>query len=158
MNPHAPEFVPRKTQPTTAASEDSEVAIGADSSSTGLNNSVTIVSAVENLCKRLQLMSKMINESSSHAGQGRLARQIQNSFIVKSKQNSSDVASEFPVSTKKSEFLVSSDKANADTVTKLHCGSEGKKELLTEANKYSGPSTVDVNKNKHEDGEGFCLW
>ncbi|KAK4712186.1 hypothetical protein R3W88_006699 [Solanum pinnatisectum] len=41
MNPHAPQFVPRKTQPTTAASEDSKVAIDVDSS-TWLNNSVTI--------------------------------------------------------------------------------------------------------------------
>ncbi|KAH0749501.1 hypothetical protein KY290_028733 [Solanum tuberosum] len=156
MNPHAPEFVPRNTKPTTAASEDSKVAIDADSS-TGLNNSVTIVSAEEKLDKKATVNVKngRSTKSSSHADREELARQIQNSFIVKSKQNNSDVASEFPVSTKKSEFLVSSAKASADSGTKLHGGSEGKKELPIEANKYSGPKTVDVNKNKHEDGEGF---
>ncbi|KAK4375466.1 hypothetical protein RND71_006143 [Anisodus tanguticus] len=147
MNPHAPEFVPRKTQPTTAASEDLKVAIDADSS-TGLNNSVTIVSAEEKLDKKATVNVKngRSTKSSSHAHREELARQIQNSFIVKSKQNNSDVASEIPDT---------SAKASADSATKLQCGSEGKKELLTEANKYSGPKTVGVNKNKHEDGDGF---
>ncbi|KAJ8560666.1 hypothetical protein K7X08_022526 [Anisodus acutangulus] len=147
MNPRAPEFVPRKTQPTTVASEDSKVAIDADSS-TGLNNSVTIVSAEEKPDKKATVNVKngRSTKSSSHDHREELGRQIQNSFIVKSKQNSSDVASEFPVT---------SAKAIADSATKLQCGSEGKKELLTEENKYSGPKTVDVNKNKEEDGDGF---
>ncbi|XP_060167908.1 protein REDUCED CHLOROPLAST COVERAGE 3 [Lycium barbarum] len=147
MNPHAPEFVPRKTQPTTPASEDSKVAIDADSS-TGLNNAVTIGSAEEKHDKKATANVKNVRSTkiSSHADREELARQIQNSFIVKSKLNNSDVASEFPVS---------SAKASADNATKLQSGSEGKQELLTEANKYSGPKTVDVNKNKHEDAEGF---
>ncbi|CAN4098414.1 unnamed protein product [Withania somnifera] len=159
MNPHAAEFVPRKTQPTTAASEDSKVAINADSS-TGLNNTDTIVSAEEKLDTKATVNVKngRTTKSSLQADREELARQIQNSFIVKSKHNSnSDVTSEFPVSTKKSEFLVRSSKESADSATKLHCESEGEKELLTEANKYSGPKTVDVNNNKLEDGEGFLL-
>ncbi|KAF3651025.1 putative Cupredoxin superfamily protein [Capsicum annuum] len=156
MNPHAPAFVPRKTQPTTATSEDSKVAIDADSS-TGLNNSVAIVSAEEKLDKKstANVKNGRSTKSSSHADREELAREIQNSFIVRSKQNNSDVASEFPVGTKKSEFLVSSAKASTHSATKLQSGTEGKKELLTEANKYSGPKSVDVNKNKLEDGEGF---
>ncbi|XP_075090645.1 uncharacterized protein LOC142171576 [Nicotiana tabacum] len=157
MNPHAPEFVPSKARPTSAATEDSRVAIDADSS-TGLNNSVTIVSAEEKLDKKatIDVRNARSTKSRLHAEREELARQIQNSFIVKSKQNTSDGPSEFPVSTKKSEFLVSAAKASADdSAIKLQCGSEGKKEVLTEANKYSGAKTVDVNKNKHEDGDGF---
>ncbi|KAF3681627.1 hypothetical protein FXO38_01624 [Capsicum annuum] len=73
----------QETQPTTATSEDSKVAIDVDSS-TGLDNSVAIVLAEEKLDKKATTNVKngRLTKSSSHADREELAREIQTSFIL----------------------------------------------------------------------------
>ncbi|PHT45579.1 hypothetical protein CQW23_14737 [Capsicum baccatum] len=73
----------QETQPTTATSEDSKVAIDIDSS-TWLNNFVAIVSAEKKLDKKAtdNVKNGRSTKSSSHADREELAREIQNSFIL----------------------------------------------------------------------------
>ncbi|XP_027167520.1 protein TSS isoform X2 [Coffea eugenioides] len=160
MNPHAPEFVPRKAWGQSAATEGSRGSTSSDSSGDS-NASDPEVSSEEKLDKKVSngLQEARSKKSSSEAEKAELARQILLSFIVKSVQHSSDSQSESLVSEKKREGSANSAEAiaNDSAIIKILYGNEGKKEMVSEGNKNEKPKIVDVNKNRHGDGEGFIV-
>ncbi|KAK6147826.1 hypothetical protein DH2020_018738 [Rehmannia glutinosa] len=149
MNPHAPEFVPRRAWQTNTAAEDSKPSTGSDSSTGGekLDEKVTPV-----------VRGEKSKRNSSDAEKAELARQILLSFIVKSVQNTSDSTTLAPASDKKYEFSSNSAEAiaNDSAIIKIYYGDD-EKTSMSESNSGEMRKTVDVNKNKTGDGEGFVL-
>ncbi|KAK6120470.1 hypothetical protein DH2020_045780 [Rehmannia glutinosa] len=149
MNPHAPEFVPRRAWQTNTAAEDSKPSTGSDSSTGGekLDEKVTPV-----------VRGEKSKRNSSDAEKAELARQILLSFIVKSVQNTSDSTTLAPASDKKYEFSSNSAEAiaNDSAIIKIYYGDD-EKTSMSESNSSEMRKTVDVNKNKTGDGEGFVL-
>ncbi|CAK9185620.1 unnamed protein product [Ilex paraguariensis] len=158
MNPHAPEFVPRNAWQANPESEDSE----------GSTDSKCLVDSNEGFSSEKKHEKKDTNEikdnrsrkSTSDAEKAELARQILLSFIVKSVQHNSDLASEHPVSEKKKpEFSESSSEAivNDNAIIKIVTGNEGKTKLAQQAANNEQLKSLDINNNKHGDGEGFVV-
>ncbi|KAL3511915.1 hypothetical protein ACH5RR_024632 [Cinchona calisaya] len=160
MNPHAPEYVPRRALVHSAATEGLK-ATSASDSSVDSNASDPEVSSEEKIDEKVSVRVKddRSKKSSSDAEKAELARQILLSFIVKSVQHSSDSQTESAVSDKKQEFSGNSAEAiaNDSAIIKILYGNEGKKDLVSEGNNSEKPRMEDVNKNKHGDGEGFVV-
>ncbi|XP_031130880.1 protein TSS isoform X2 [Ipomoea triloba] len=146
MNPHAPEFVPRKAWKINSTKEDSSVAPARDS----------VVEKTTDDAK-----NKKSSKSTSDAEKTELARQILLSFIVKSVQHSSDTPIESPVTEKKSGLPASTAEAiaNDSAIIKIQYGNdEGKTGLSTEAKNNESSKMGDVNSNNNGgDGEGFMV-
>lgn len=140
MNPHAPEYVPRRAWQTNA--EDTKPTTDSDSPS-----------EKENEKGATDVRGGRSRKNSSGAEKAELARQILLSFIVKSVQNTSDP----PVSTEKTyEYSSNSAEAiaNDSAIIKILYGND---EKTPENNSNERQKMVDVNKNKTRDGEGFVL-
>nr|AWY63024.1 tetratricopeptide repeat-like superfamily protein [Erythranthe lewisii] len=160
MNPHAPEFVPRKAWQTNAAPEDSKPANESDSST----DSDTVVpkgSGSRKIDRKIatDVRGERSKKSSSDAEKAELARQILLSFIVKSVQNTSDSPTVGQVSDKKYESSSNSAEAiaNDSAIIKIFYGNEEKTTPMSETNSSERQKTVDSNKSKTGDGEGFVL-
>ncbi|KAI3455290.1 hypothetical protein Pfo_030825 [Paulownia fortunei] len=160
MNPHAPEFVPRRAWQTSAAAEDSKPTIDSDSS-TDSNTVVTVGSGGENLDEKVttNVKGERSKKNSSDAEKAELARQILLSFIVKSVQNTSDPPTVDPVRDRKYEFSSNSAEAiaNDNAIIKILNGNDEETTSMPETNSSERHKMVDVNKNKTRDGEGFVL-
>lgn len=147
MNPHAPEFVPRKAWQSSPASTDSKDPIDSNSS-----NEEGRVDEKANEVKE----KKRISDSEK----SELARQILLSFIVKSvrKQNLNP-PSQSSVSVKKNEYSENSSDpiANDSAIIKVFYGNEGKTDKNSQSSQGEQPKNADVNKNKSGDGEGFIV-
>ncbi|KAG8379796.1 hypothetical protein BUALT_Bualt07G0126600 [Buddleja alternifolia] len=155
MNPHAPEFVPRRAWQTNAATEDSKPTTDSDSST----NSNTAGEKVDQKVTT-DNRGERSKKNSSDAEKAELARQILLSFIVKSVQNTSDPRSGTPVRDKKYEFSSNSAEAiaNDSAIIKIFDGSNGKTASSSETNNTQRQKAVDgTNKNNNGDGEGFVL-
>ncbi|CAI9113954.1 OLC1v1037516C1 [Oldenlandia corymbosa var. corymbosa] len=158
MNPHAPEFVPRRAWVQVAPTESSTT--DASDPSAVSSASEPEVSAEESLDKKNNVVAKEgSKKTSSEAEKAELARQILLSFIVKSVQHSSDSQSEPSASEKKREFSGSSAEAiaNDSAIIKILYGNEGKKEVVSKGQNNETQNRADSNKNKHGDGEGFVV-
>ncbi|KAL3736828.1 hypothetical protein ACJRO7_025715 [Eucalyptus globulus] len=149
MNPHAPEFIPRKNSPTEAG--DSKVSLELRSSD---ELSVEEHRKVEEGADA-ELKNGTARKTSSEAEKSELARQILLSIIVKSVQHGIESPSDSAVIEKKIDHTDSSSEAIAhdSAIIKILSGNEGKTELAT--NKAQ-PNKVDVN-NTNSDGEGFIV-
>lgn len=157
MNPHAPEFVPRRAWQTNAAPEDSKPTNDSDSS-TDSDTVVPTGSGGEKIVTDVRGERSKKN-SSTDAEKAELARQILLSFIVKSVQNTSDSPTIAPVSNKKYEFSSNSAEAiaNDSAIIKIFYGNDEKTTSTSETNSSERQNTVDANKSKTGDGEGFVL-
>lgn len=160
MNPHAPEFFPRRAWKMNAAAEDSKPTIDSDLST----DSITVVgigSGSEKLDEKVTtaVRGERSKKNSSDAEKAELARQILLSFIVKSVQNTSDPPTVAPVTDKKYEYSSNSAEAiaNDSAIIKILYGNDEKKSSMSETNSSERQKMVDVNKNKTRDGEGFVL-
>lgn len=160
MNPHAPEFVPRRVWHHGATGEDSKVT--SSDSSVDSSPSDPEVSSEEKLDKKgtLDVKDGRPKKNSSDAEKAELARQILLSFIVKSVQHSSDAPSKSPAGERKSESAGNSAEAiaNDSAIIKILYGNEGKKESVSDAKCNNQTEPEDANKNsKNGDGEGFVV-
>ncbi|CAA0816455.1 Tetratricopeptide repeat (TPR)-like superfamily protein [Striga hermonthica] len=151
MNPHAPEFVPRRACQTKEDLKEK----------TTYSNTVDPTeSAVKNAEEKRTAIMRGKN-SSTEAEKAELARQILLSFIVKSVQtnnnaNASDSSNAAPDANKKYEFSSNSAEAiaNDSAIIEILYTSDEK----TQANGNERQSTLGGdNKSKTRDGEGFVL-
>lgn len=145
MNPHAPEYVPRRAWQTNAASEDTKPTTDSDLSSGSGGEK-------ENEKVTTDVRGGRSRKNSSDAEKAELARQILLSFIVKSVQNTSDP----PVAEKTYEYSSNSAEAiaNDSAIIKILYGND---EKTPETNSSERQKMVDANNNKIGDGEGFVL-
>ncbi|KAF5739070.1 hypothetical protein HS088_TW12G00268 [Tripterygium wilfordii] len=155
MNPHAPEFVPKRTWQSSLENGDSNV-------STELNSVIQRSKAEEEkLDEKPNKEAKGgLRKCSSEAEKSELARQILLSFIVKSVHQKVDPAS--GSSTRDKEIGSSENSsdaiANDSAIIKiLYRNEEGKTNLVSQSSDCEQPKTSDVNKTKHGDGEGFTV-
>ncbi|KAI3463425.1 hypothetical protein Pfo_020088 [Paulownia fortunei] len=157
MNPHAPEFVPRRAWQMNAAAEDLK-STSDSGSSIDANTVVPLGSGGDRLDEKdtADTKGERSMKNSSDAEKAELARQILLNFIVKSVQNSSDPPSVTPVSDKKYEFSSNSAEAiaNDSAIIKIFVGNDGKPESVSQTNHIERQKVVDV---KTRDGEGFVL-
>lgn len=151
MNPHAPEFIPKKAWHKNPVTEGSEVPTDSNSSPDTSDESSSEGKLGEKVTRN---DGGKLKKRSSDAEKAELARQILLSFIVKSVQNSSDPTSESPVTQTRSDFTESSSEAvaNDSAIIKILYGNEGK----TNLGSNEQLKAVDV-KNKQGDGEGFVV-
>lgn len=157
MNPHAPEFIPKKAWQTDLVADDSEVS----------TDSSPVVNSNEEYYAEAKLEEKVTHKTedarlkkrSSDAEKAELARQILLSFIVKSVQHNSDPVNESPVTQMRSEFKESSSEAiaNDSAIIKILYGNEGKTDLTSPIGSDEQLKTVDRTKKKQGDGEGFVV-
>ncbi|GFP92014.1 clustered mitochondria protein [Phtheirospermum japonicum] len=142
MNPHAPEFVPRRAWEANTSSDDSKPEPPIDSEGEKVDEKV--------------VKGERSKKISSDAEKAELARQILLSFIVKSVQNTSDSTSIAPASDKKYSSNSAEAIANDTAIIKILYGND-EKTPMSETNSGEKLRTSDVNKNKTRDGEGFVL-
>lgn len=156
MNPHAPEFIPKKAWQTNPVTEDSEVPTDSYSLVDTSEESSTEGKLGEKVTRKTD--DGRLKKRSSDAEKAELARQILLSFIVKSVQHNSDAVSESPVIQMKSDFTESSSEAIAkdSAIIKILYGNEGKTNLVSQVGSNEQLKSVDV-KNKQGDGEGFIV-
>ncbi|VFQ73363.1 unnamed protein product [Cuscuta campestris] len=143
MNPHAPEFVPKKAWRVRSTSEDSK------------RNPHASDSFVEK--SSVDAKNSKASKAAADAERTELARQILLSFIVKSVQHSSDAPTETPV-VKESELHTNSAEAiaNDSAIIKIQYGKEKENTAqLTETMNNEGLRTVDLNGSGNGDAEGF---
>lgn len=156
MNPHAPEYVPRRAWQTDP--------MNADSSFMNESNSSGETSDAE--CEKLdkkpanKVNDKPLRKSSSDSEKSELARQILLSFIVKSVQQKADASCQ-PAGNKEKEMEPSENSsdavANDSAITKIHYGNgKGETNTASQSNNQEQPKTKDVN-TKGGDGEGFVV-
>lgn len=155
MNPHAPEFVPRRAWQPNTTTEGSRIATS--DSSVDSNPSDPEVSSDEKHDKKdiVEVKGDRPKKSSSDAEKAELARQILLSFIVKSVKHSSDTPNESPVSEKKPDQFTGNSAeavANDSAIIKILYGNEGKTEMVSEAKQNKQTKDADAN-----DGEGFVV-
>lgn len=159
MNPHAPEYVPKRAWQANAATEDSKPAIDSELS-TDTNTVDGIGSGGEKFGEKAttDVRGERSRKNSSDSEKAELARQILLSFIVKSVQNTSDPPTVAPVTDKKHEYSSNSAEAiaNDSAIIKIFYGKD-EKSLTPETNDSESQKTADVNNNKTRDGEGFVL-
>ncbi|XP_021639689.2 protein REDUCED CHLOROPLAST COVERAGE 3 isoform X2 [Hevea brasiliensis] len=153
MNPHAPEFVPRKAWQTNPRNRDS-------SDPNELNSLLEKSRAKEEILDKESsndVQDGSPRKTSSESEKAELARQILFSFIVNSVQHNVDTGSEPLASEKKFESFESSSDAiaNDSAIIEILYGNEGKTEQVTQSNDNKQSKTIDVNKEKNGDGEGF---
>ncbi|KAL6507004.1 hypothetical protein OROHE_022139 [Orobanche hederae] len=134
MNPHAPEFVPRRAWQTNTVTRDSKPTSESDTKKVGEND----------------------------AEKADLARQILLSFIVNSVQtNTSDSTTSLtPAGDDKYEFSSNPAEAvaNDSAIIKILYENNGEKMSVVESNSSERRNIIDPNiTNKTRDGEGFVL-
>ncbi|XP_073299346.1 protein REDUCED CHLOROPLAST COVERAGE 3-like [Primulina huaijiensis] len=153
MNPHAPEFVPRKAWETNAAVEASSPSIDSNATVPPLSNREELNQNITSSISR-----ETSKESSFDAKKEELARQILFSFIVKSAQNSSDPPNTTPASGKKYDTSTSPAEAiaNDSAIIKIFYGNERNKESVPDNNNNQRLQMKNV-KNGSRDREGFVL-
>ncbi|KAK2994489.1 hypothetical protein RJ640_021294 [Escallonia rubra] len=157
MNPHAPEFVPKRAWQANPATGDLNV-------STDSNSSVHAskeFSAEEKLDEKTanKVDENRLRKASSDAEKAELARQILLSFIVKSVHQNADPAKDSPANEKRSKSKETSAEAiaNDSAIIQILYGNEGKTELVSQSGNNEGSKTADVRKNKDGDSEGFVV-
>ncbi|KAK4837938.1 hypothetical protein QYF36_009678 [Acer negundo] len=154
MNPHAPEFVPRRGwQTNTQENSDSNVSNESNSSHE------TSEAEDEKLDKRSNKEVKDTSRQRSSASEkSELARQILLSFIVKSVQQNVDAPSQSEANDKFDYSKNSSDAVENDSaIIKILDGNgKGKANLASQSSDQEQPNIGDEN-NKCEDAEGFTV-
>ncbi|KAL5758379.1 hypothetical protein ACOSP7_020990 [Xanthoceras sorbifolium] len=154
MNPHAPEFVPRRGWQTSIENADSNVFHESNSSHE------TSEAEDEKLDKRSnnEVKDDASRKSSTACEKSELARQILLSFIVKSVQQNVDAPRQSEDNEKKFDSKNSSDAvANDNAVIKILDGNEkGKTNLASQSIDQEQPNKEDENK-KCGDAEGFIV-
>ncbi|KAJ4851671.1 hypothetical protein Tsubulata_014495 [Turnera subulata] len=154
MNPHAPEFVPKRAWKTDPTAGDLNVSTKSNSllgmgKSEGEELETKCSSVVQNGTSKV---------TSSDSDKAELARQILLSFIVKSVQHNAEPESESLASKKPDASENSSDAvANDSAIIKIMYGKEGNAEVATPLSGQEQSKPVDVYKNKNGDGEGFVV-
>ncbi|XP_028766383.1 protein TSS isoform X2 [Neltuma alba] len=145
MNPHAPEFVPRKVLQTETN----------DANSLGTN-----MAENNNMDEKI---SEDLKESSprkrvSGYEKSELARQILLSMLVKSVQQNIDSADESKVSEEKSDKMENSSDAIAkdSAIIKILHTNEGKKKINPQSNESEEQEKTDA-ANKNNGDEGFIV-
>ncbi|WCJ40513.1 Tetratricopeptide repeat (TPR)-like superfamily protein [Euphorbia peplus] len=148
MNPHAPEFVPKKSWQTNLGNGDSSVL------------KETSRAEEENLetGSGSEVKGRGSRKTKSESEKAELARQILLSFIVNSVHHNADNGSEPVNSKKKIETSGSSSDAvaNDSAIIKILYGNEGKTSPVTQSNEHE-QSKTDVNTKKNSDSEGFTV-
>ncbi|KAF8407168.1 hypothetical protein HHK36_006294 [Tetracentron sinense] len=159
MNPNAPEFVPRKAWEPSPANGNLEVPTEPNSL---VDKSKELSPKEEKLDRKSTTEGKDdgVRKSSTNFQKSELARQILLNITVKSAQHNLDSTSNTADSEMNSEASKhSSDPIAKDSaIIKILYGNEGKTELVSQCSDREQSKTVDVNKNKNEDGEeGFIV-
>ncbi|KAJ6706514.1 EUKARYOTIC TRANSLATION INITIATION FACTOR 3 SUBUNIT EIF-3 [Salix purpurea] len=146
MNPHAPEFVPSRAWQTNPENGDSAITTETKS----LLETSKAKEEEENSGKGSgnEVQDCGAKKTASETEKAELARQILLSFIVKSVQNNIDGGSE----TQASKRFVSSENSS-DAIA----NDSAIIELVTQSSDGEPRKTPDVNKNNHDDGEGFIV-
>ncbi|XP_065865568.1 protein REDUCED CHLOROPLAST COVERAGE 3 [Euphorbia lathyris] len=149
MNPHAPEFVPKKSWQTNLGHGDSSVL---KETSRAEEENLKMDSGSE-------VKGRSSRKTKSESEKAELARQILLSFIVNSVHHNVDNGSEPANTKKKIETSGSSSDAvaNDSAIIKILYGNEGKTNPVTESNEQEQLKTEDVNTKKNSDGEGFIV-
>ncbi|EEF44839.1 eukaryotic translation initiation factor 3 subunit, putative [Ricinus communis] len=155
MNPHAPEFVPRKAWQRNPGTRDSQVP----------NESNTLIEKSKVEEEKLDMESGnevkdlSSRKTSSESEKAELARQILLSFIVNSVQHNGDTGSEPVRSEKKLDSSESSSDAiaNDSAIIKILYGNEEKTKPVSQSGDNEQSKTTDVNKKKNGDNEGFIV-
>ncbi|KAK3219289.1 hypothetical protein Dsin_013259 [Dipteronia sinensis] len=154
MNPHAPEFIPRRGwQTITQENSDSNISNESNSSHE------TSEAEDEKLDKRSNNEVKVTSRKrSSSSKKSELARQILLSFIVKSVQQNVDAPSQSEANEKFDYSKNSSDAVENDSaIIKILDGNDkGKASLASQSNDQEQPNMEDENK-KCADAEGFIV-
>ncbi|WOG99273.1 hypothetical protein DCAR_0518621 [Daucus carota subsp. sativus] len=155
MNPHAPEFIPKKAWLTNPVIENSEVPTDSNSIIDANGELVAEAKAGEGVASKSE--DVRTKKRSSDAEKAEFARQILLSFIVKSVQHNPDPVSQPPVTQTKSEFPENSSEAvaNDSAIIKILYGNEGKTNLDSQTGGDEELKTVDIT-NKQGD-EGFVV-
>lgn len=155
MNPHAPEFVPKKAWLTNPVIDDSESPTDSNSIIDANNELPAEAKVGEGVANKSE--DVRMKKRSSDAEKAELARQILLSFIVKSVQHNSDPASQPPVTQTRSEFTENSSEAiaNDSAIIKILYGNEGKTNLGSQTEEDEHLKSVDIT-NKQGD-EGFVV-
>ncbi|XP_022721198.1 protein TSS-like isoform X2 [Durio zibethinus] len=153
MNPHAPEFVPSKVWQTTPGPADSSVSDELNSLGEVMNTEVK-----EGDKKSTREVKDSNLQKSSSEEKSELARQILLSFIVRSVKQNMNPKNEPAVSDKRLSHSENSSDAvtNDSAIIKILYGNEGK-DLDSQSSSGEEPKTLDVNKKKTGDGEGFIV-
>lgn len=155
MNPHAPEFIPRRAWQTNPANADTQ----APSESDSFLETNKDLPTEENFDKKASNPAKDGGKRiTSDSEKAELARQILLSFIVKSVQQNMDSPNEPAVNKKKHEHSGNSSDAiaNDSAIIKILYKDEAKTNIASESSE-SQQAKTDVNKNKNGDSEGFTV-
>ncbi|XP_031250028.1 protein TSS [Pistacia vera] len=155
MNPHAPEFVPRRGWQTNAGNADSNALNESNSSNETSEAEDEKVYKISNN----EVKDDTSRKSCSEAEKSELARQILLSFIVKSVQHNMDAPNQSAGNEKKVENSANPSDAiaNDSAIIKiLHGNEKGKANLASQSDDQEQPKTKDVN-NTSGDGEGFIV-
>ncbi|KAF9617084.1 hypothetical protein IFM89_033189 [Coptis chinensis] len=154
MNPHAPEFVPRKAWALTPANGSSE---DPTNSMTDFTEPPKEVKDDEK--NSVEGKSERVKSRSSKSQNSELARQILLNFIVKSVQSNLDSSDDTaaPESNKKLSGHSSDPIERDSAIIKIHYGNESKAEVGSYSTDNQQSRKVDVNKTKNGDGEGFTV-
>ncbi|XP_050233705.1 protein REDUCED CHLOROPLAST COVERAGE 3 [Mercurialis annua] len=155
MNPHAPEFVPRKAWQANFGSRGTDISYESNDSSEASKSEEEKLDKENNHEVKVSSSRK----TSSESEKAELARQILLSFIVNSVKNNVDAGSE-PVPNEKKRVSSGSSSdaiANDSAIIKILYGNEGKTNPATQVDGDEESKTLDVNSKNNGDGEGFTV-
>ncbi|XP_010241607.1 PREDICTED: protein TSS-like isoform X2 [Nelumbo nucifera] len=159
MNPHAPEFIPRKAWQPIPQNGNPELPMESDQESGSLVGKEELTSKEQKHDQVTSVEDRdgALKSSSLDLQKAELARQILLSFIVKRVQDNLDPKNE--ASERNSDTLEKSlDPIERDSaIIKVHYGNEGKTESISHCTDQEQSKTVDIDKDKNVDGEGFTL-
>ncbi|KAF6158098.1 hypothetical protein GIB67_014892 [Kingdonia uniflora] len=149
MNPHAPEYVPKKAWQSVTENGDKEKV------ATDLTQLPGSLSGNHKVLSRGEERGERNSSSSTKSEKSELARQILLSFIVKSVQQNTDSPNKTTLERKTEAPREFSDPIEKDSaIMKVYYGNESKPDL--ESSNQS--KTLEVNKNtNNKDGEGFTV-
>ncbi|PIA42283.1 hypothetical protein AQUCO_02000027v1 [Aquilegia coerulea] len=160
MNPHAPEFIPRRTwafNPVNISSHD-------PTESSNLPNSTTDSKVMSKETKldegsSIKGSEDRVRSRNSKLENAELARQILLNFIVKSVESNLEPSNKTsaPGGNRKVSGHSNDPIERDSAIIKIHYGNENKEDLGSHPTDHQQSKKVDVNKNKNSDGEGFTV-
>ncbi|XWS16492.1 hypothetical protein CRYUN_Cryun34aG0093000 [Craigia yunnanensis] len=153
MNPNATEFVPSKVWQTAPGTADSNVSDELNSLGEVMNTEVKEVDKKSSREVKDSNLKKSCSEEKLE-----LARQILLSYIVRSVKQNMNPTSEPAVNNKRLNHSENSSDAvtNDSAIIKILYGNESK-DLDSQSSSCEEPKSLDVNKKKTGDGEGFIV-
>ncbi|KAK9282399.1 hypothetical protein L1049_005316 [Liquidambar formosana] len=155
MNPNAREFKPKKAWQSNPENADSKVTNDSNSSVDTSKEFSEEEGLEENAT--CEVKDDGLKKGNSDTKNNEFARHMLLSLIVKSVQHNLDPARGSAISEKNLEYAEDSSEAiaNDSAIIKVLYGKEGKRDVVPQSSDEKQPKTVDIDKNKNGDGEGF---